>query len=140
MNTNQDLIDLIETLISNFDPTPLLVNEEFPLRWESNIFIEDYDFSENYLDLDQGDERSGGKFLKSVGTAIEVVREEDGSYEYWDGIFMIESHSWCTKLNSDPNFPSFSLINQKFKNLKELTDFLVELYGWKVKEVTNAVD
>lgn len=129
MNTNQDLIDLIETLISNFDPTPLLVNEEFPLRWESNIFIEDYDFSENYLDLDQGDERSGGKFLKSVGTAIEVVREEDGSYEYWDGIFMIESHSWCTKLNSDPNFPSFSLINQKFNNLTELTDFLVELYG-----------
>lgn len=140
MNTNQDLIDLIETLISNFDPTPLLVNEEFPLRWESNIFIEDYDFSENYLDLDQGDERSGGKFLKSVGTAIEVVREEDGSYEYWDGIFMIESHAWCTKLNSDPNFPSFSLINQKFNNLKELTDFLVELYGWEIKEITNAVD
>ena len=137
MNTNQDLIDLIETLISNFDPTPLLVNEEFPLRWESNIFIEDYDFSENYLDLDQGDERSGGKFLKSVGTAIEVIREEDGSYEYWDGIFMIESHAWCTKLNSDPNFPSFSLINQKFKNLKELTEFLVELYGWEIKEITN---
>ncbi len=129
MNTNKELIELIESLISNFDPTPQQVNSEFPMRWESNIFMEDYDFSENYLDLDQKDERSGGMFLKSVGTAIELVKEEDGSYEYWDGIFMIESHAWCSKLNSDPNFPSFSLINQKFKNLKELTDFLVELYG-----------
>ena len=129
MNTNKELIELIETLISNFDPTPLRINSEFPMRWESNIFMEDYDFSENYLDLDQGDERSGGMFLKSVGTAIELVKEEDGSYEYWDGIFMIESHAWCSKLNSGPNFPSFSLINQKFKSLKELTNFLVELYG-----------
>jgi hypothetical protein len=55
MNTNKELIELIERLISNFDPTPLRVNSEFPLRWESNIFTEDYDFSENYLDLDQGD-------------------------------------------------------------------------------------
>lgn len=129
MNTNKELIELIENLISNFDPTPTLVNDEFPLRWESNIFTEDYDFSENYLDLDSGDERLGGMYLKSVGTAIELVKEEDGSYEYWDGIFMIESHAWCSKLNSDPNFPSFSLVNQKFKNLKELTDFLIELYG-----------
>lgn len=129
MNTNKELIELIETLISTIDPTPVLVNSEFPLRWESNIFMEDYDFSENYLDLNHEDERSGGMFLKSVGTAIELVKEEDGSYEYWDGIFMIESHSWCSKLNSDPNFPSFSLINQKFKDLKELTDFLVELHS-----------
>lgn len=129
MNTNKELIELIENLISNFDPTPTLVNDEFPLRWESNIFTEDYDFSENYLDLDPGDERLGGMYLKSVGTAIELVKEEDGSYEYRDGIFMIESHAWCSKLNSDPNFPSFSLVNQKFKNLKELTDFLIELYG-----------
>ena len=129
MNTNKELIELIENLISNFDPTPTLVNDEFPLRWESNIFTEDYDFSENYLDLDPGDERLGGMYLKSVGTAIELVKEEDGSYEYWDGIFMIKSHAWCSKLNSDPNFPSFSLVNQKFKNLKELTEFLVELYG-----------
>ena len=129
MNTIKEITELIEKVISNFDPTPTIVNEDFPLRWESNIFIEDYDFSENYLDLDPNDERSNGKYLKSVGTAIEINKEEDGSFEYWDGVFMIESHAWCSKLNSNQDFPSFSLINEKFKNLKELKDFLVETYS-----------
>ena len=129
MNSTKDLIGLIEILIANFDPTPLLVNEEFPLRWEAPIFIEDYDFSENFLDLNQGYERSNGKFLQSVGTGIELVKNDDGSYEYWDGIFMIETHAWCSKLNSAEDFPSFSLINKKFENVNELVLFLKELYG-----------
>jgi hypothetical protein len=129
MNTIKEITELIEKVISNFDPTPTIVNEDFPLRWESNIFIEDYDFSENYLDLDPNDERSNGKYLKSVGTAIEINKEEDGSFEYWDGVFMIESHAWCSKLNSNQDFPSFSIINEKFKNFKELKDFLVEKYN-----------
>ena len=129
MNSTKDLIGLIEILIANFDPTPLLVNEEFPLRWEAPIFIEDYDFSENFLDLNQGYERSSRKFLLSVGTGIELVKNDDGSYEYWDGIFMIETHAWCSKLNSAENFPSFSLINKKFENVNELVLFLKELYG-----------
>ena len=129
MNSTKDLIGLIEILIANFDPTPLLVNEEFPLRWEAPIFIKDYDFSENFLDLDQGYECSNGKFLQSVGTGIELVKNDDGSYEYWDGIFMIETHAWCSKLNSDEDFPSFSLINKKFENVNELVLFLKELYG-----------
>jgi hypothetical protein len=129
MNSTKDLIGLIEILISNFDPTPTLVCEEFPLRWEAPIFFEDYDFSENCLDLDQGYERLNGKFLQSVGTAIELVKNENGSYEYWDGIFMIEAHTWCSKLNSAEDFPSFSLINEKFENTNELVIFLKDLYG-----------
>jgi hypothetical protein len=129
MNSTKDLIGLIDVLISNFDPTPLLVSEEFPLRWEAPIFFGDYDFSENFLDLDQDYERLNGKFLQSVGTAIELVKNENGSYEYWDGIFMIEAHTWCSKLNSTEDFPSFSLINKKFENMNELIVFLKDLYG-----------
>lgn len=129
MNTNKELIEIVDTLISNFDPTPINVTDDFPLRWESNIFIEDYDFSENYLDLDQDYERLNGKFLKSVGTAVEISKDVDGSFEYWDGIFMIETHAWCSKLNSNNDFPSFSLINKKLKNLNELKDFLVQTYN-----------
>jgi hypothetical protein len=129
MNTTNELIELVVTLISNLDPTPANVNDDFPLRWESNVFIEDYDFSENYLDLDQDEERLNGKYLRSVGTAIEIEKNEDGNFEFWDGIFMIETHAWCSKLNTNKDLPSFSLINQKFSNLKELKDFLVETYS-----------
>lgn len=129
MKTNKELIEIVNTLISNFDPTPINVTDDFPLRWESNIFIEDYDFSENYLDLDQDYESLDGKFLKSVGTAIEISKDVDGSFEYWDGIFMIETHAWCSKLNTNNDFPSFSLINKKFKNLNELKDFLGQTYN-----------
>ena len=125
----KEIIELVDSLISNLDPTPINVNDNFPLRWESNIFIEDYDFSENYLELDKAYEILNGKYLKSVGTAIEINRLEDGSFEYWDGIFMIESHSWCSKLNTNQNYPSFSLINQKYKNINDLKDFLIENYN-----------
>jgi hypothetical protein len=127
--TTKEIIELVESLISNLDPTPINVNDNFPLRWESNIFIEDYDFSENYLELDKAYEILNGKYLNSVATAIEINRLEDGSFEYWDGIFMIESHSWCSKLNTNQNYPSFSLINQKYKNIDELKSFLIENYN-----------
>jgi hypothetical protein len=125
----KEIIELVDSLISNLDPTPINVNDEFPLRWESNIFIEDYDFSENYLDLDKNYEILNGKYLNSVATAIVINKEEDGSFEYWDGIFMIEAHTWCSKLNTNPNYPSFSLINTKYKNIDELKAFLVENYN-----------
>ena len=124
----EKIIELVDKLISNLYPTPINVNSDFTLRWESNIFIEDYDFSENFLDLDQGYESLNEKYLKSVGTAIVINKEEDGSYEFWDGIFMIETHAWCSKLNSSQDFPSFSLINQKFKNLNRLITFLLDTY------------
>jgi tetrahydromethanopterin S-methyltransferase subunit B len=63
----EKIIELVDKLISNLDPTPTNINSAFPLRWESNIFIEDYDFSENFLDLDQNYEYLNGKYLKSVG-------------------------------------------------------------------------
>jgi hypothetical protein len=129
MNTAKEIMALIEPIIANFDPTPTIVNEDFPLRWESGIFIQDYDFSENHLDLDLNYERSTGNLLKSAGTAIEIHQGDDGSFEYWDGAFMIESHTWCSKVNSNKDFPSFSLIKQKFKNFKELKTFLLETYN-----------
>jgi hypothetical protein len=125
----KEIIELVDSLISNLDPTPININEDFPLRWESNIFIEDYDFSENYLNLDKNYEILNGKYLNSVATAIVINKEEDGSFEYWDGIFMIEAHTWCSKLNTNPNYPSFSLINTKYKNIDELKDFLIENYN-----------
>ena len=127
--TIKEIIKIVDKLISNLDPTPINVNDQFPLRWESNIFIEDYDFSENYLDLDKNYEILNGKYLKSVATAIEINKEEDGTFEYCDGIFMVESHAWCSKLNTNPNFPSFSLLNEKFRNINELKAFLVENYN-----------
>ena len=127
--TIKEIIKIVDKLISNLDPTPINVNDQFPLRWESNIFIEDYDFSENYLDLDKSYEILNGKYLKSVATAIEINMEEDGTFEYCDGIFMVESHAWCSKLNTNPNFPSFSLLNEKFRNINELKAFLVENYN-----------
>ena len=127
--TIKEIIKIVDKLISNLDPTPINVNDQFPLRWESNIFIEDYDFSENYLDLEKSYEILNGKYLKSVATAIEINMEEDGTFEYCDGIFMVESHAWCSKLNTNPNFPSFSLLNEKFRNINELKAFLVENYN-----------
>ena len=66
--------------------------------------------------------------MKSVATAIEINKDDVGNFEYWDGVFMIESHSWCSMLNENKNFPSFSLINKKFNNLNELKEFLLSLY------------
>ncbi|MEY3647667.1 MAG: hypothetical protein RLZ13_552 [Bacteroidota bacterium] len=125
--TTKELIELVDTVVENFDPTPVRISGNFPLRWESNLFSEDYDFSENYLDLDQKYECSAGPFLRSVGTAIEISQEADGSYGYWDGIFMLETHAWCSKLNS--NAPSFSLIQERFATLNDLKAFLIETYG-----------
>jgi hypothetical protein len=127
--SNKKIIELVDKLISNLDPTPINVNDDFPLRWESNIFIEDYDFSENLLDLNQEYECLNSKYLKSVATAIVINKEEDGSYEFWDGICMIETHSWCSRLNTNEFLPSFSLINEKFNTLNKLVAFLPKTYN-----------
>ena len=129
MSLNKEIIELVNKVIINLDPKPLNVNNDFPLRWETNIYLNDYDFSENYLELDQNFEKSSEKFLKSVATAIEINKVDEGNFEYWDGVYMIETHVWCSKLNTNQDFPSFSLINQKFRNLNELKDFLVETYS-----------
>jgi hypothetical protein len=129
MSLNKEIIELVNKVIINFDPKPLNVNNDFPLRWETNIYLNDYDFSENYLELDKNFEKSSEKFLKSVATAIEINKDDEGNFEYWDGVYMIETHVWCSKLNTNQDLPSFSLINQKFRNLNELKDFLVETYS-----------
>jgi len=128
MSINKEIIELVNNVIVNLDPKPLNVNNDFPLRWETNIYLNDYDFSENYLDLDQNLEKSNDKFLKSVATAIEINKDDEGNFEYWDGVYMIESHTWCSILNKNKDFPSFALINKKFNNLNELKEFLLSLY------------
>lgn len=125
----KELIEWVETLIANLDPAPVRVQDDFPLRWESNIFIEDYDFDENHLGLDPKVERLNGNFLQSVGSAIEIDRNKDGSFEFTDGAFMIESHSWCSKINTRKGFPSLSLIEKKLKNLDDLKRFLQKTFG-----------
>ena len=76
MSLNKEIIELVNKVIINFDPKPLNVNNDYPLRWETNIYLSDYDFSENYLELDQNFEKSSEKFLKSVATAIEINKDE----------------------------------------------------------------
>jgi hypothetical protein len=128
MNTNE-LIKYIDDRITNLDPTPIIVNDDFPLRWESNINIEDYDFSKNYLDLDKAYESLNSTVLKSVATAIVVEKDASGIYEYWDGVFMVETHVWCSKLNDNDEFPSFSLINERFDDINDLKEFLLSTYS-----------
>ena len=67
-------------------------------------------------------------YLKSVATAIEVNKHDDGSFEFWDGVYMIESHTWCSMLNKNKEYPSFSLINKKFNSINELKVFILNLY------------
>ena len=128
MNTEvNQLIELVDDLTSKFDPTPTCIADKFPLRWEAEIFIEDYDFDANILDLDA--DEANKDCLGSIGSAIEIKKYEDGSYEFWDGAYWLESHSWISKLNENEDYPSLSLLNQKFKDLISLKIFLNETYG-----------
>lgn len=122
-----EIIKIVDTIVSNFDPTPILEIQKFPLRWEAEILNQDYDFDSNILELDIGAENEN--YLVSVASAIEIKKYEDGSYEFWDGVYWVESHSWISKLNENDNYPSLSLLNQKFKDLISLKTFLYENYG-----------
>ena len=128
MSINNEIVELVNKVIIDLDPTPIITNSDFPLRWETNIHIEDYDFADNYLELNQNFEKSTGMYLKSVATAIEVNKHDDGSFEFWDGVYMIESHTWCSMLNKNKEYPSFSLINKKFNSINELKVFILNLY------------
>lgn len=129
MDVLKDLIKLIDELVSIYDPTPLLINDSFPLRWVAPVFIQDYDFSENYLDLDKNYEYQHADYLISVRSAIEINQDESGCFEYSDGVYMTESHTRCAKLNTNTNFPSYSFINLKFKDIIELKQYLVQNYS-----------
>jgi hypothetical protein len=128
MSINNEIVELVNKVVNNLDPLPLNKNSNFPLRWETNIYIVDYDFSDNFLELNKDFENSNGIHLKSVATAIEVNKYDDGSFEFWDGVYMIESHTWCSMLNKNKDYPSFSLINKKFKSIIELKEFIINLY------------
>lgn len=128
MSINNEIVELVNKVIINLDPTPIITNLDFPLRWETNINIDDYDFSDNYLELNKNFENSNGIYLKSVATAIEINKYDDGSFEFWDGVYMIESHTWCSMLNKNKDYPSFTLINKKFDSIEELKGFIIDLY------------
>jgi hypothetical protein len=119
------LIGKVNEYVSDLDPTPFLEYESFPLRWEADVLIQDYDFKENTLNLDEGDD----KYLTSIGTAIEIKKYDNGSYEFWDGVYYKESHSWISELNNNKDYPSFSLLNKKFEDFESLKSFLDETYG-----------
>ena len=92
---------------------------------EADVLIQDYDFKENTLNLDEGD----NQYLTSIGTAIEIKKYDNGSYEFWDGVHYKESHSWISELNNNKDYPSFSLLNKKFEDFESLNSFLDETYG-----------
>ena len=125
----KELISLMDGIVSNFDPTPVLENENFPLRWEAEISIFDYDFDQNILDLDMEFECQNGNCLGSIKSAIEISKYDDGSYEFFDGAYIVESHSWIGKLNDNDDFPSLTLLNEKFKNVDSLISFINETYS-----------
>lgn len=127
MKDLNELIKIVDDLVSNFDPTPILEIQKFPLRWEAEILTQDYDFDLNILELDEDAEDQN--YLVSVASAIEIKKYEDGSYEFWDGAYWVESHSWISKLNENEDYPPLSLLNQKFKDLISLKTFLNETYG-----------
>lgn len=127
MDELSELIEIVDKKVSDFDPTPILETQKFPLRWEAEIFIQDYDFDSNILELDLDIENENK--LVSVASAIEIKKYDDGSYEFWDGVYWVESHSWISKLNKNEKYPSLSLLNQKFKDLISLKTFLNETYG-----------
>jgi hypothetical protein len=128
MSINNEIVELVNKVIINLDPRPIIINSDFPLRWETNIHLDDYDFSDNYLELNQEFENSNGMYLNSVASAIEINNYDDGSFEFWDGVYMIESHTWCSMLNKNKDYPTFTLINKKFNSIKDFKDFIINLY------------
>ena len=53
MSINNEIVELVNKVIINLDPRPIIINSDFPLRWETNIHLDDYDFSDNYLELSE---------------------------------------------------------------------------------------
>lgn len=129
MSEIKRLISLMDEIVSNFDPTPVLENDDFPLRWEAEISIFDYDFDQNILDLDRQLECVNANCLVSIKSAIEILKNENGSFEFNDGAYWVESHSWISKLNENEDFPSLSLLNERFKNMEDLISFIHETYS-----------
>jgi hypothetical protein len=130
MNTLQEeeLIANIESKIVDFDPTPVIENINFPLRWESDIFMVDYDFKNNILDLDKDIEDNGGRFLVTLRYAIEIKKSSNGTFHFTDGAFYTEAHTWCKKLNSGKDFPPFELLKKEFDDFEQLVDYLNNEY------------
>jgi hypothetical protein len=128
MSEIKQLISLMDEIVSNFDPTPVLQSDIFPLRWEAEISIFDYDFDQNILELDIKFEGKNGVSLVSVKSAIEIIKHEDGNYKFYDGAYWAESHSWISKLNDNEDYPSLSLLNENFNTFEDLVSFIKETY------------
>jgi hypothetical protein len=116
----------MDEIVSNFDPIPVLQSVIFTLRWETEISIFDYDFDQNILELDIKFEGKNGVSLVSVKSAIEIIKQEGGVYEFYDGANWAESHSWISKLNDNEDYPSLSLLNENFNTIKDLVSFINE--------------
>ena len=84
MSEIKQLINLVDEIVSNFDPTPVLQSDMFPLRWEAEISIFDYDFDQNILELDRQLECKNANCLVSIKSAIEILKNDDGSFEFFN--------------------------------------------------------
>ncbi len=119
MKTKNLIIDLMATsTIEDLE----LIGAEWPLRWASPIFNEQYDFDVNPLDLSKEYEHSGSDESKMLSLHSEIIihKNEDDSFTIEDGALFTESHVWCKEINFN-TAGSLPLYNKKeiegFENL-----------------------
>ena len=99
-----------------------LIGAEWPLRWTSPIFNDQYDFDVNPLELSKEYEYSGTDESKMLSLHSEIIiyKNEDGSFTIEDGALFTESHVWCKEINFN-TAGSLPLYNKKeiegFENL-----------------------
>ena len=119
MNKKNIIIDLMSTsTIEDLE----LIGSEWPLRWTSPIFNEQYDFDLNPLELSKDYEYSGTDESKMLSLHSEIIiyKNENSIYTIEDGALYTESHVWCKEINFN-TAGSLPLYNKKeiksFKNL-----------------------
>lgn len=119
MNKKNIIIDLMSTsTIEDLE----LIGSEWPLRWTSPIFNEQYDFDLNPLELSKDYEYSGTDESKMLSLHSEIIiyKNENSIYTIEDGALYTESHVWCKEINLN-TAGSLPLYNKKeikgFKNL-----------------------
>jgi len=106
-----------------------LIGAEWPLRWTSPIFNDQYDFDVNPLGLSKEYEYSGTDESKMLSLHSEIIiyKDDDGSFTIEDGALFTESHVWCKEINFN-TAGSLPLYNKKeIKGFENLLSELVEI-------------
>ena len=123
MNRKSLIIDLMGT--STIDGLEL-IGAEWPLRWASPIFNDQYDFDVNPLGLSKEYEHSGSDESKMLSLHSEIIihKNEHNIYTIEDGALYTESHVWCKEINFN-TAGSLPLYNKK--DMKDFENLLSEL-------------